>query len=67
MIIYEHKKQEERRNKMVTNAETLMAVHTHTHTHWKRLTNGLVISSLVLAYDKIEEENIRLSKHIKSM
>ena len=52
---------------MVTNAETLMALHTHTHTNWKRLTNRLTNVSLVLAYNEIEEENIRLSKHIKSM
>ena len=52
---------------MVTNAETLMALHTHTHTNWKRLTNRLAIVSLVLAYNKIANENIRLSKHIKSM
>ena len=52
---------------MVRNAETLMALHTHTHTSWKRLTNRLAIVSLVLAYNKIEKENIRLSKHTKSM
>ena len=39
----------------------------HTHTNWKRLTNRLAIVSLVLAYNKIEKENIRLSKHTKSM
>ena len=52
---------------MVRNAETLMAVHTHTHTNWNELTNRLELSSLVLAYNKIEKENIRLSKHTKSM
>mgnify|MGYP003293988966 CR=1 FL=1 len=52
---------------MEQNAETLMAVHTHTHTNWKRLTNRLAKVSLVLAYNKIAKENIRLSKHIKSM
>ena len=52
---------------MVINAETLMAVHTHTHTNWNKLTNRLARTSLVLAYNKIEKENIRLSKHIKSM
>ena len=52
---------------MVINAETLMALHTHTHTNWKRLTNRLVSASLVLAYNKIANKNIRLSKHTKSM
>ena len=52
---------------MTINAETLMVLHTHTHTNWNKLTNRLETSSLVLAYNKIEKENIRLSKHIKSM
>ena len=52
---------------MTRNAEMQMAVHTHTHTNWNKLTNRLAIVSLVLAYNKIEKENIRLSKHIKSM
>ena len=52
---------------MVRNAETLMALHTHTHTNWIELTNRLASTSLVLAYNKIAKENIRLSKHTKSM
>ena len=50
---------------MVTNAETLMDLYTHTR--WIELTNRLADTSLVLAYNKIEKENIRLSKHTKSM